>query len=80
VGVVPELIQNGVNGFIVTSQEEAYARTRELLADDGRRLAMAYAAKASVEPLRSDRIAGELMSLYQNLRRDRKGAAGGPAA
>lgn len=79
VGVVPELIQDGVNGFIVTSQEEAYARTRELLADEELRLAMANAAKASVEPLRSDRIAGELMSLYQNLRRDRK-AAGGPAA
>lgn len=81
VGVVPELIQNGVNGFIVTSQEEACARARELLADEGLRLAMARAAKASVESLRGDRIAGELMNLYQNLRRDRKASAnGGPAA
>jgi glycosyltransferase involved in cell wall biosynthesis len=81
VGVVPELIQDGVNGFIVATQEEAYARTRELLADDTMRLAMAKAAKESIEPLHSDRIAGELMGLYQNLRRDRKASAGaGPAA
>ncbi len=72
VGVVPEIIKDGENGFIVSTQEEAYARARELLADESKRLAMAEAAKATVDQFRSSDISGQLMSLYQNLRRDRR--------
>src|SRR3990167_11425404 len=69
VGVVPEVIKNGKNGYIVTTQEEASTRARELLADDHKRLAMAEAAKASTSQFKSSYISSQLISLYQNLRR-----------
>ena len=77
VGVVPEVIKNGENGYIVSTLEEACARARELLADDQKRLVMAEAAKASASQFKSSHISSQLLSLYQNLRRDRKTAANG---
>jgi len=77
VGVVPEVIKNGENGYIVSTMEEACARARELLADDQKRLVMAEAAKASASQFKSSHISSQLLSLYQNLRRDRKTAANG---
>jgi len=72
VGVVPEVIKNGENGYIVSTLEEACARARELLTDDQKRLAMAEAAKASVSQFKPPHISSQLLSLYQNLRRDRR--------
>jgi len=72
VGVVPEVIKNGENGYIVSTLEEACARARELLADDTKRLTMAQAAKASAGQFKSFNISSQLISLYQNLRRDRR--------
>jgi len=72
VGIVPEIIKNGENGYIVTTQEEASTRARELLADDHKRVAMAEAAKASTSQFKSSYISSQLISLYQNLRRDRR--------
>ena len=72
VGVVPEIIKNGENGYIVTSHEEACAHARELLADDQKRITMAEAAKASASQFKSSHISSQLISLYQNLRRDRR--------
>ena len=72
VGVVPEVIKNGENGYIVSTLEEACARARELLADDQKRLAMAEAAKATASQFKSPHISSQLLSLYQNLRRDRR--------
>ena len=71
VGVVPEIIQDGVNGFIIHTHEEAVARARELLLDEDKRLTMANAAKKSVEIFRSDRIADQLLSLYIEIRKQR---------
>ena len=72
VGVVPEIIKDGENGYIVSTVEEACARTRELLADDQKRLSMARAAKVTAEQFRSAKIAGKLLTLYQRLREQRK--------
>ncbi len=72
VGVVPELIQDGVNGFIVSTTKEAEARVRELLADEPRRLAMAHAARESVAQFRSERIAEQLLALYRTLKTERR--------
>ena len=80
VGVVPEVIKNGKNGYIVSSHEEACVRARELLADETKRLAMAEAAKATAEQFKSSYIASQLISLYQNLRRDRRLGTNGERA
>lgn len=77
VGVVPEVIKNGENGYIVSTQEEAHARARELLADEAKRIAMAQAAQASAGMFRSSHASGKLVSLYQNLRKDRKAGTNG---
>lgn len=72
VGVVPEILKDGENGYIVTSLEEACARAQELLADEGKRLSMAEAAKASADRFKSGDIADKLLSLYRSLRLSRK--------
>ncbi len=72
VGVVPEVIKNGENGYIVSTQQEACARAKELLADEPKRLAMAEAAKASAEQFKSVHIAEKLLTLYRSLREARK--------
>ncbi|OGC88327.1 hypothetical protein A2419_00505 [Candidatus Adlerbacteria bacterium RIFOXYC1_FULL_48_26] len=68
VGVVPEVIKDGENGYIVFSQEEAIARTKELLADEQKRLKMAQAAQVAAQNFRSKNIAVQLLTLYHSLR------------
>lgn len=72
VGVAPEIIQDGVNGYIVHTQEEARERAAELLADEQKRLAMAASAQMSAAPFRSKNIAGQLLKLYHSLREERR--------
>lgn len=67
VGVVPEVIKNGENGYVVSTQQEACARAKELLADEPKRLAMAAASKASADQFRSSNIAPKLLTLYHSL-------------
>jgi glycosyltransferase involved in cell wall biosynthesis len=68
VGVAPEVIRNGENGFIVSTREEAQARVAELLADTQKRLQMAEAARATAGAFKSERIADELLALYKDVR------------
>lgn len=68
VGVVPELIKDGVNGYIVHTAKEAEARTRELLENSDARLAMARAAKEAARAFRGERTATELLALYRELK------------
>ncbi len=72
VGVAPEIIENGKNGFVVSSEREAIERARELLADNDKRLMMAEAAKRTAEQFTSARIADELLSLYQKVKSEYK--------
>ncbi|MDP2665134.1 MAG: glycosyltransferase family 4 protein [bacterium] len=70
VGVAPEIIRDGENGFLVSSIEEAIARAQELLGDEAKRLAMAVSAKLIAEQFKSERIARELEELYRHILRE----------
>ena len=72
VGVAPEIIRNGENGFIVQSVEEAIERIDYLLKNKEARLAMAHMARKSVQTLRSDTIAEQLLALYKKIRGTRR--------
>jgi glycosyltransferase involved in cell wall biosynthesis len=72
VGVAPEIIENGKNGFLVSTEKEAEAIAKELLADTEKRLAMAAAAQKTAEQFKSTRIADELLVLYRRIKEDRK--------
>ena len=47
VGIAPEIIRNGENGFLVSSNEEVEERIKELLSNAEKRLMMAEAAMKS---------------------------------
>jgi glycosyltransferase involved in cell wall biosynthesis len=72
VGVVPEIIRNGENGFIVENQKEAIERTRELLENRELRLAMAAAARETAKKFKSEIIADQLVALYRQAREEKK--------
>lgn len=75
VGVAPEIIEDGRNGFLVSTEKEAEERARELLGDTDKRLAMAAAAQQTSERFRSARIADELLTLYRHVKEERKRGA-----
>ena len=68
VGVAPEIIKNGENGFLVSSNEEAQERVRDLISNPEKRLAMAGAARKTAEQFRSGAIADKLLELYREIR------------
>jgi len=68
VGVAPEIIMNGENGFLVSSNEEARERAKELLSDPDKRIAMAEAARKTSAQFRSNVIADKLLKLYQEIK------------
>jgi glycosyltransferase involved in cell wall biosynthesis len=72
VGVAAEIIRDGENGFIVSSEKEAEARALQLLENTELRLAMAAAAKKTSEQFRSVKIADELISLYRSIKGERR--------
>jgi glycosyltransferase involved in cell wall biosynthesis len=72
VGVAPEIIRDGENGFLVTTMQEAERRAQELLSDNEKRLAMAAAAKQTAEQFRSARIANDLLVLYRRIKEERR--------
>lgn len=72
VGVAPEIIRNGENGFLVSSEKEAVARIRELVADPDKRLKMAEAACETAQRFRSTHIARELITVYTKIKMKRK--------
>ncbi|MCR4333820.1 MAG: glycosyltransferase family 4 protein [Patescibacteria group bacterium] len=71
VGVAPEIIRDGENGFLVTSVEQAVGRAQELLADEEKRASMAEAAKQTSSQFRSAHIADNLQSLYRKIQGER---------
>ena len=68
VGVAPEIIRNGENGFIVSSNEEAEEKIKYLLSDTEKRLAMAEAAQKTAGQFRSGAIADKLLALYREIK------------
>jgi glycosyltransferase involved in cell wall biosynthesis len=65
VGVAPEIVKNGENGFIVSSQKEAIEKVRLLLTDANLRLTCSRSAEKSALQFSSSRIAKKLMKLYK---------------
>ncbi len=80
VGVAPEIIQDGVNGFVVPTMRAAEERVRELLGDDRRRIAMAGAAQETASQFRLHHIAEELLRLYRRIRTEGRARRGGRTA
>ena len=72
VGVVEEVIQDGVNGFIVTSLEQAVDRASELLRNQELRLTMASKAKETAAQFTSAQIAKDLITLYRKIKANRR--------
>lgn len=67
VGVAPEVIVNGINGFLVSSNEEVEKKIRELLSNTDQRLTMACAARKTADQFRSGVIADKLIALYRDI-------------
>lgn len=72
VGVAPEIIRNGENGYIVSTEKEAEMYARELLNNNEKRLSMANAAKKTAEKFCSANIATDLIALYRNIKKEKK--------
>lgn len=65
VGIAPEIIRDGENGFLVSTTEEAIARAQEILKDETKRIAMATSAQETAKHFQSKRIAMELENVYR---------------
>jgi glycosyltransferase involved in cell wall biosynthesis len=68
VGVAPEIIRDGENGYLVASEAEAIGRIKELLADDELRMRMSEAAQKTAGDFRADKIARELIHVYSDIK------------
>jgi len=67
VGVAPEIIKNGENGFLVSSQAEAVEKTQQLLADADMRKRLSEKASETARQFASKNIALKLMKLYTSI-------------
>lgn len=67
VGVAPEIIKNGENGFLISSQAEAVEKTRQLLADTDLRKRLSEKASETAQQFSSKIIAQKLMKLYTSI-------------
>lgn len=72
IGVAPEIIVNGKNGFLVSTVKEAEERIKELLSDDKKRLTMAVDAQETAKKFCSANIASDLIFLYRKIKRENK--------
>jgi glycosyltransferase involved in cell wall biosynthesis len=67
VGVAPEIIINGKNGFVVSDQKEAIEKIKILLADNKLRKKCSVQAKKTAAQFSSSAIAKRLIGLYQKI-------------
>lgn len=67
VGIVPEIIVNGKNGFIVNNIQEACSRINELSKNDQMRKIMSKEAFLTSLNFKSDILADKLINLYEYL-------------
>lgn len=67
VGVAPEIIRNGENGFLVSSQAEAIERIEQLLKDSSLRERLSIEATKTAQKFSSDEIAHKLIRLYHQM-------------
>jgi glycosyltransferase involved in cell wall biosynthesis len=69
VGVAPEIIRNGENGFLVFSQSEAIEKTQILLSDESLRRKLSIEATKTAQQFSGSVIAKKLVSLYELIAR-----------
>jgi D-inositol-3-phosphate glycosyltransferase len=67
VGVAPEILRNGENGFLVSSQAEAIERIEQLLKDASLRASLSAEALRTANKFSSDIIASKLIELYNSI-------------
>ncbi|MFA6797459.1 MAG: glycosyltransferase family 4 protein [Candidatus Paceibacterota bacterium] len=67
VGVVPEIIRNGENGYIVSSQTEAIEKVQEILNDEDLRERMSNEAIKTAKQFSSEKITKQLIDLYKKI-------------
>ena len=67
VGVAPEIIRNGENGFVVSSQAEAIEKTKLLIKDIELRKTLSLEAMRTAKQFSSNIIAQKLVGLYGTL-------------
>ena len=67
VGVAPEIIRNGENGFIVHSTEEAEEKIKLLINDTPLRHRMALSAQETAKQFKSDIMIEKTLSLYRKI-------------
>lgn len=75
VGVAPEVITNGVNGFLVQNQKEAISRVAELLANKSLRISMSRAVQKTSFKFKSERMIKHLVEFYKKCIDDHKNKA-----
>jgi len=66
VGVAPEIIKNGQNGFLVNSVRQMVHRINQLSQDRGKRAQMARAAMETARMFRSETMVKKYLELYQS--------------
>lgn len=67
VGVAPEVIQQGVNGYIVEDQSQAKSYTKKLLNDDLLRKSMSEAARETASNFTADNMAQQFIAKYKEV-------------
>lgn len=67
VGVAPEIIINGKNGFLVRNQKEAIERAKEIMNNKVKSKKMSLNALATAQQFRSDLMANKLFDFYRRV-------------
>jgi glycosyltransferase involved in cell wall biosynthesis len=67
VGIAPEVIKDGQNGFIVSDLDEAEKRVRSILSDAEMRASMSLEAAKAASKFRADAQADALIAIYRPL-------------
>ncbi|MCR4334213.1 MAG: glycosyltransferase family 4 protein [Patescibacteria group bacterium] len=70
IGVAPEIIKNGENGFLVTSQAEAIEKAGQILKDKNLRESLSIGAMETSKQFSSNIIAKKLIELYKSIMPD----------
>ena len=68
VGVAPEIIQNGVNGFIVNTIHEAEEKIQMLMNNTELRRKLSINARATSQVFQADILARKMIELYEKIR------------
>lgn len=67
VGVVPEIIETGKNGFLVNSLEEAEAAVKRLVNDKKLRAELSKAARQTAQRFQAAEMAEKMITLYREV-------------